>query len=65
MGSKSNTGLTAMRLSFPHWTLTLTGWGWTALIAAVILVDWGCYHFGYVNGYADALAWAKGVRWDQ
>jgi hypothetical protein len=29
-----------------------------------ILVPLCCYHFGYVNGYADALAWAKGVRWD-
>jgi hypothetical protein len=30
----------------------------------VILFGWGCYHFGYVRGYVDALAWAKGVVWD-
>lgn len=31
---------------------------------ALLGAGWGCYHFGYVHGYEDALAWAKGVVWD-
>jgi hypothetical protein len=41
---------------------------WPAIIVLIIgigLLGLCCYHFGYVNGYVDAIAWAKGVRWDQ
>lgn len=38
---------------------------WKILTPLVLgLFGWGCYHLGYVYGYADALTWAKGVVWD-
>jgi hypothetical protein len=36
-----------------------------SLLFTVIIFGFGCYHFGYVHGYVDALQWAKGVNFDQ
>jgi hypothetical protein len=34
------------------------------LTLAIIVFGVGAYYIGYVNGYADAITWAKGVVWD-
>ena len=34
------------------------------LCTVMFCAAWGFYHLGYINGYADAIVWAKGVVWN-